>query len=351
MNKSLAVQYRPTKWEDVTEQKEIVHILQQQIASNSVRGAYCFVGAAGTGKTTCARIFANEMNDGKGSPIEMDAASNNGVDDVREISSLAKTQPIDGGYYKVFILDEAHMFSAGAWAAMLKLIEEPPARCVFILCTTDYWKIPKTIQSRCQRFQFQRISQFGIVQRLKWICDNEGIARYSDNAMLPDDNYATTSALKYIAKIADGCMRDGITMLDKCLAYSKELTMENVTKALGLSNLDDFVSLTDSLLTFDKKSILSNLERMYADGVDIKQFMKDFVDFVLDVNKYLITGSFDYINIPRTEEMEKWLSGYEGKLQDLNDLLAMVVRVNQDIKWDSNPLYTIQANFILWGAE
>ena len=142
-----------------------------------------------------------------------------------------------------------------------------------------------------------------------------------------------------------------ITMLDKCLAYSKELTMENVTKALGLSNLDDFVSLTDSLLTFDKKSILSNLERMYTDGVDIKQFMKDFVDFVLDVNKYLITGSFDYINIPRTEEMEKWLSGYEGKLQDLNDLLAMVVRVNQDIKWDSNPLYTIQANFILWGAE
>lgn len=348
MNKSLAVQYRPTKWSEVTEQKEIVHILQQQIASNSVRGAYCFVGAAGTGKTTCARIFANEMNDGKGSPIEMDAASNNGVDDVREISSLAKTQPIDGGYYKVFILDEAHMFSAGAWAAMLKLIEEPPARCVFILCTTDYWKIPKTIQSRCQRFQFQRISTEGIINRLTHILSSE----YPNTIGVNDVGInVDRGAIDFIARKSDGCMRDAITMMEKCLAYDSELTLNNVIQALGLSDLDDFVSFTDSLLTFDKKSILSNLEHMYADGVDIKQFMKDFVDFVLDVNKYLITGSFDYINIPRTKEMEKWLSGYEGKLQDLNDLLAMVVRVNQDIKWDSNPLYTIQANFILWGAE
>lgn len=170
--KSLAIKYRPQTFDDVSEQSAIKVILEQQIKSGEIKGAYCFVGAAGTGKTTCARIFANEINHGEGVPIEMDAASHNGVDDVREIAKMAQTKALDAEY-KVFILDEAHMFSAGAWAAMLKLIEEPPAKCVFILCTTDYWKIPKTIQSRCQRYQFQRISTEGIVERLMHIIDME----------------------------------------------------------------------------------------------------------------------------------------------------------------------------------
>lgn len=338
MNKSLAVIYRPKQFSDVVEQSEIVTILENQIANNDVKGAYCFVGAAGTGKTTCARIFANEINEGKGSPIEMDAASNNGVDDVREISKMAQTQPIDGSKYKVFILDEAHMFSAGAWAAMLKLIEEPPARCVFILCTTDYWKIPKTIQSRCQRYQFQRISQKGIVDRLEAILMGEyGVG-----------HVGLTDSLEYIAKIADGCMRDAITMLDKCLAYSNELTIQNVSQALGLFNLDTFIDLADNLLSNHKDAVLETLERSYASGVDIKQFIKDFTDFILDVNKYFILGDFEYLHIPKTQSIEDFLDAYPDNMDDFNDLLKMLVELGSDLRWDSSPLYTVESRFMMW---
>ena len=335
-NKSLAVEYRPRRFDDVVEQSEIVTILRQQISSESVRGAYCFVGAAGTGKTTCARIFANEINEGKGSPIEMDAASNNGVEDVREISKMAQTQPIDGSKYKVFILDEAHMFSANAWAAMLKLIEEPPARCVFILCTTDYWKIPKTIQSRCQRFQFKRISTKGITNRLADIIVSEKVP------------HADNDAVEYIAKKSDGCMRDALTTLDKCLAYNEELTLDNVIQALGLTSQDTFMSLTDSLASKDVKSILECLEKSYADGVDIKQFIKDYTDFILDVNKYLLTGSFEFVHLPNTKEMSKWLGEYSDNLDYMNQLLTLLVDIGAELRWDSSPLYTVESKFMMW---
>lgn len=169
---SLANKYRPQSFDDVTEQGSVKVILKQQLESGTTKNAYLFCGGAGTGKTTCARIFANEINKGQGNPIEMDAASNNGVDDVRDIIDQAKKQSLDSEY-KVFIVDECHMISNAGWNAMLKLIEEPPAKSVFIFCTTDPQKIPKTILSRVQRYDFQRLSHSGIYDRLRYIIDKE----------------------------------------------------------------------------------------------------------------------------------------------------------------------------------
>lgn len=172
-NEALAVKYRPNNWNDVCEQYSVRIILQQQLETNSFQHAYLFCGSSGTGKTTCARIFADEINNHEGTPIELDAASNSGVEDVRNIIQQAKTKSLDSEY-KVFIVDECHSLSNTAWQAFLKLIEEPPAKSIFIFCTTNPEKIPKTILSRVQRYTFNRISQDGIVTRLISILENEG---------------------------------------------------------------------------------------------------------------------------------------------------------------------------------
>lgn len=172
MAQALAIKYRPKTFNEVTEQAGVKTILEQQLKSGEIQHCYLFVGGAGTGKTTSARIFANEINHGQGNPIEMDAASNNSVDDMRELIQQAQTKSLNSEY-KVFIIDECHMITVQGWNAILKLIEEPPAKSIFIFCTTDPQKIPKTIISRVQRYDFQRISQQGIVDRLKYIIEKE----------------------------------------------------------------------------------------------------------------------------------------------------------------------------------
>lgn len=173
MAQTLAVKYRPKTFDDVTEQESVKIILQQQLESGEIKNAYLFCGGAGTGKTTCARIFANDINGGEGNPIELDAASNSSVDDVRNIIQQAKTKSLDSEY-KVFLIDECHAISNTGWQAFLKLIEEPPAKSIFIFCTTNPERIPRTILSRVQRYDFKKISQSGIVNRLMYILDNEG---------------------------------------------------------------------------------------------------------------------------------------------------------------------------------
>lgn len=331
--KTLAIKYRPATWEDVVEQSSTKVILQQQLQSGEVKNAYLFCGPAGCGKTTCARIFANDINHGEGNPIELDAASNNGVDDVRNIIQQAKTKSLDSEY-KIFIIDECHALSNSAWQAMLKIIEEPPAKSIFIFCTTDPQKIPRTILSRVQRYDFQRISQEGIVSRLWSICHAEG---RNINKVLGD-------ALEYIAKIADGGMRDAISLMDKCLAFSPDLTLENVVSALGTVDYQTMLQLSSDILAKNTKAVIYIVEELHATGKDIKQFVKQYLQFLLDVQKYGVGCDWKYLQIPKLAECEEWLE--DLKLSDyavLGDLLDDIIKLNSDIKWSSTAKYDLEA--------
>ncbi len=335
--KSLAIKYRPNTFNDVVGQESIKIILQQQLDSDEVKHAYLFTGPAGCGKTTCARIFASEINNGQGNPIELDAASNNSVDDVRNIIQQSKTKSLNSEY-KIFIIDECHALSNSAWQAMLKIIEEPPTKSIFIFCTTDPQKIPKTILSRVQRYDFQRISQKGIVDRLDIILENE---RAEDDAHDID-------AMEYIAKIADGGMRDAITLMDKCLAYSKDLTLENVVKALGTTDYDTMFKLTDRLLYCKADAVIQIIEEMYDDGKDLKQFVRQYVQFLLDITKYGIGCDWTYLQLPRLKLYEDWLKDCDDSVFNAVELwLSVFVNLNADIKWSQTTKYDIEAQILL----
>ena len=345
---SLAIKYRPKKFEDVCEQGSVITILKYQLESHTTQNAYLFCGGAGTGKTTCARIFANELNGGVGNPIELDAASNNSVDDVRGIIQRAKTASIDSEY-KVFILDEVHALSNNAWQALLKILEEPPAKTVFIMCTTDPQKIPKTILSRVQRYDFQRISQRGIVDRLKYIL------RWEDEEVFqaggPDGVYTDNCsevALEFIAKLAEGGMRDAITLLDKCLAYSSILSVENIEAALGTVDFSTMFRLTNSLLGRDTEDVMQVIEGIHYSGKDLKQFIKSYMAFVLDLNKYDIAGDMGQLTIPSVYEIDvKAVATANHAGPRLSHLLRTLVKLNADIKWDTAPKANIQATLFL----
>ena len=346
--KSLAVKYRPHDWASVTEQNSTKIILQQQLQSGEVKNAYLFTGPAGCGKTTCARIFANDINKGQGNPIELDAASNNGVDDVREIINQAKTQSLDSEY-KIFIIDECHAISNAGWQAMLKIIEEPPAKSIFIFCTTDPQKIPKTIISRVQRYDFQRISHKGIVDRLVEIIIREN-SKDPDDPELRDigDIRHPRNALEYIAKIADGGMRDAITLMDKCLAFSRDLTLENVVKALGTTDYDTMFQLTDYLLLGKADECIKIIENIYDAGKDLKTFVRQFVQFLLDIDKYGLGCDWCYLKIPRLSEYEKWLKDCDDSSFSLiESWLSVFVNLNSDIKWSQSVKYDIEAAILL----
>jgi DNA polymerase-3 subunit gamma/tau len=337
---TLAVKYRPKVFDDVTEQDSTKIILKQQLESGEFQHAYLFVGGAGTGKTTCARIFASEINKHEGEPIELDAASNSGVDDVRNIIQQAKTKSLDSEY-KVFIIDECHSLSNTAWQAFLKLIEEPPAKSIFIFCTTNPEKIPKTILSRVQRFDFKRISQKGIVDRLDYILENER----------DEDDAHDIDALEYLSKLADGGMRDAITLMDKCLSYSNDLTIENIVKALGIADYETMKALTLNYCINASDHIIEIIEQIHNDGKDLKQFIRQYINFVLDIKKYLILGNFDYLQIPQTDDNISFLKDIERNdyYNEINALLDMLIRLNAEIKYDSSPKYMIEAcilNFI-----
>lgn len=342
--KALAIKYRPKTFDDVVEQGAVKKILQEQLRTKTHQNCYLFTGGAGTGKTTCARIFANEINDHEGNPIEIDAASNNGVENVRDIIDNAKFKALDSEY-KVYIIDECHMLSTGAWNAMLKLIEEPPAQTVFIFCTTDPQKIPATIISRVQRYDFQRITYQSVVDRLKHIIDEENLTVEVQGSFQYE-----MEALGYIAKLADGGMRDAITLLDKCLSYDPNLSVKTVVESLGTIDYNIMFDLTDNVIDAKADEVVKIIEDAHRSGIDLKQFMKLYMNFLLDAYKYFLMGDFEYLQIPST--YEEALNGYtDEEYQDIKELLDEVIRLNADIKWEPNPKPLIEATLILLCQE
>ena len=336
-SRALAVKYRPQTFEEVTEQEILTTILKQQISSKQIQHCYLFCGPAGCGKTTCARIFANEINGGQGIPVELDAASNNGVEDVRNIIQQAQTKSLDSEY-KVFIIDECHSLSNAGWQAFLKLLEEPPAKSIFIFCTTDPQKIPKTILSRVQRYDFQRISQQGIVHRLQYILANENIIVDQSNI----------DAIEYIAKLADGGMRDAISLADKCLAFTDELTLETVVKVLGVVDYDEMFRFTDTIIENKLNESIQLIESVYTSGKDLKQFVKQYIQFLLDIQKYAIGCDWKYISLPRLSQYEEWLKGcgtYE--FDRCFELLDCMLKINNKIKYSSVPKCVIETEVLL----
>lgn len=329
---ALATKYRPSTWDEVIEQDEIKVILKNQVSTETVKSAYLFCGPAGDGKTTLARIFANAINKGVGLPIELDAASNNSVDDIRNVIEEAKTRPLVGDY-KIFIIDEAHMITTAGWNAFLKTLEEPPATAIFIMCTTDPQKIPDTILSRVQRYNFQKISMQGISDRLDYILSQE----------MNNDMTADRDAVEYIAKLADGGMRDAISMMDKCLSFNNSLTLQSVVDCLGTIDYRTMFNLTNFILDDDLKSAIKLVEDIYASGKDLKLFLKNYLVFLLDIRKYYIGCDWKYIQMPALNEYKEWLNSCgDYEFEVCLKVLDAVTKLNTDIKYSAYPKADIE---------
>jgi DNA polymerase-3 subunit gamma/tau len=332
---ALALKYRPSTFSDVTEQESVIAILQNQIVTKTHKNCYLFTGSAGTGKTTTARIFAYALNQGKGTPIEIDGASNNGIDQVRIIIDQAKMKSLDSEY-KIYIIDECHAVTNAGWQAMLKLIEEPPKNTIFIMCTTDPQKIPATILSRVQRYDFRKISLDGVINRLAYILDCET----QDGRPITFEE----EAIEFIAKVADGGMRDAITLMDKCLSYNENLTMQNVLQALGASDYTTMCQLLHGIGEQDIKKCVGIIEDVYNSGLDLTQFMKQFWLFVLDVNKYNLYKDFRYLQLPATmqQELDKLIN------KTAVDLLDKLTELNADLKRETNVKQYVEATLFSW---
>lgn len=331
---ALATKYRPRTFEDVVCQDNIKKVLTNQLETGEIKQAYLFCGSAGTGKTTSARIFANDVNGGKGKPIEIDGASNNGVDNIRSIIDDCRMKSLDSKY-KVYIIDEVHMLSIGAFNALLKVLEEPPKGVIFILCTTDPHKIPATILSRLQRFDFKRIPQFDIVQRLQYILQQEGILTYN------------VEAIEYIAKLADGGMRDAIMKLDTVLGYTTNITLQAVLDCLGITNYQHLVTIVQGIINKQPNEPIQIIDKIYKDGKDLKLFVKDLNKFVLDLCKLSITHNKELTMIP-TDIMRQCIHiATNTPKYQLVDILDAINNLLDKIKYEQNPKNLIESELIL----
>lgn len=329
--------YRPDSFEDVMGQEHIVTTLKNQIKADRIGHAYLFCGTRGTGKTTIAKILAKTVNCEhpiEGNPcnecsmckaikaqtsmnvIEIDAASNNGVDNIREIVEEVRYSPTEGRF-KVYIIDEVHMLSAGAFNALLKTLEEPPSYVIFILATTEVHKIPITILSRCQRYDFKRISIERIALNLKKLTDSEGVD-------------TEDKALNYIARVADGSMRDAQSLLDRCIAFNlgKTLTYDSVLDVLGTVDVEVFARLLRYIRKGSVSDCIGMLEDMIIAGRELTQFTVDFTWYLR--NLLLVKTSDDIEDILEVSSDQLKLLKQEAESAD-SELLIRYIRIFSDL--------------------
>lgn len=315
--------FRPSEFSEVKGQEHIVTTLQNQIKADRIGHAYLFCGTRGTGKTSVAKIFAKAVNCEHpidGSPcgvcpmcqsiaagtsmnnvIEIDAASNNGVDNIREIRENVAYSPTEGKY-KVYIIDEVHMLSIGAFNALLKTLEEPPKYVIFILATTEAHKIPITILSRCQRYDFKRITAETIAERLKDLMNREEIE-------------VEEKAIRYIAKAADGSMRDALSLLDQCIAFylGKKLTYDNVLEVLGALDTDVYSSLLRKIIAKDVTAVMEAVEAIVMQGRELSQFVTEFIQYLRNL-----------LFVQSADQLEEFLEVSAENLLQLKEEAGMI---------------------------
>lgn len=325
MHQVLYRMYRPKSFDEIYGQDHIIPILKNQITTNNIGHAYLFTGPRGTGKTSTARIFATELNGGSEMDIiELDAASHNKVEDIREIVDRLSLAPFEGRY-KIYILDEVHMLSTSAANAFLKSLEEPPDHVIFILATTEPNKLPVTILSRTQRFDFNKITLEVIVKRLKVVLNEEGIV-------------FTDEALDYIARKSDGGLRDALSLLDKAISYG-ELTIENVTKALGSIQSKHQIDLLYAITQNNTLKTLLSLEEVRKEGLDPKVFLFDLIEYLRDV--ILLKNG---ISIPSShvEEISEFINDKMAAylLEELSKILGQ-------LRFSANPDAQMMAEIVL----
>ena len=329
--------FRPAEFEDVKGQDHIITTLQNQIKANRIGHAYLFCGTRGTGKTTVAKIFAKAVNcehPVNGSPcgecamcrsiaagtsmnvIEIDAASNNGVDNIREIREEVTYRPTEGRY-KVYIIDEVHMLSMGAFNALLKTLEEPPEYVIFILATTEVHKIPITILSRCQHYDFKRISIETITDRMRELMDTEKVE-------------VEDKALRYIAKAADGSMRDALSLLDQCIAFylGQKLTYDDVLEVLGAVDTDVFSKLLRKTISRDVAGVLDIVEELVMQGRELTQLAADFTWYLRNL---LLVKTSDNIEDVLDVSTENMMQLKEEAEMIETDMLLRYIRIFSEL--------------------
>ena len=346
MHKALYRVYRPKNFSDVIGQEHIVRTLKNQIENNNVGHAYLFCGTRGTGKTSTAKIFSRAVNctnlhndepcnecencreileDKTMDVVEIDAASNNSVDDIRELRENVKYSPAKAKY-KVYIIDEVHMLSQGAFNALLKTLEEPPSYVIFILATTEPHKIPATILSRCQRFDFKRVTVKDISSRMRYICEKEGIE-------------ADEKALNLIARNSQGALRDALSILDQCISFEgNKISYNDVIELLGSVNIEQLFDLAESIIKEDTRKSLQILNDFIIWGKDVRNLVNDLIDHFRNLMVCKISNDLDEI-ISLPEETIDLLK-QQAETIDINNLIRIlnILSEAQDgMKISSNP--------------
>lgn len=341
--------YRPQNFEDVVGQDKIIKVINNAILNEKISHAYLFSGPRGTGKTTTAKIIAKMVNcqnltvDGpcnkcencinflsSNDIVEIDAASNNGVDEIRELRDKVNLVP-SNSRYKVYIIDEVHMLTTSAFNALLKTLEEPPHHAIFILATTEPYKIPLTVASRCQKFQFNKIDDDSIVKKLKQISNNEGID-------------ITEEAMYEISRLADGGLRDAINLLDQLTAYKNEkITIEDVYKVNGSVSYSDLYELLISIKNNNKKNIIEIVENIDKEGKNISKFIEELLIFLKDILVFKNGNKKTKIE-DKNKKIEEIMMNFEDDL-----IYSMINRLNDvlnTLKTSSHPSILLLINLL-----